>query len=167
MDTKSRERDDSGSTTARWAVFVAGFLFVALDVVLVYALIAPSVSPAVASGVTAATAVVIGGSFLDVLRRQLSGTAGPSDAPGMDSSTGGKSTFARATDVVVATTVLVPLGVFVGNLGGLALWLSASVGGPDPTTDDGDLLRDRLVSWSGRNRAFLRENGRGELPLLP
>ena len=78
-----------------------------------------------------------------------------------------KSRLVRTTEVVVAITVVLPLAVFAGNLGWLMLRLSAAVGGPDPTTADGDLLRDRLLNWSGRNRAFVRKNGRGDLPLSP
>lgn len=159
MATESPAQGDHGDGSTHWLVLLGGFAFALLDVVLVYGLVAPSVPPAAASAVAGVAAVVIGGSFLAVVGRQL-GDAPPADV-------GEKPTLVRTTEVIVAITVVLPLAVFAGNLGWLVLRLSAAIGGPDPTTADGDLLRNRLLDWSGRNRSFVRENGRGRLPLSP
>lgn len=73
----------------------------------------------------------------------------------------------RAWQLAISVVVLTGVTVVVGYGGGLLLWLSARLGGPDPRTDDGDLLRDRLLDWPERNREFMRNDGRGELPLRP
>jgi hypothetical protein len=63
--------------------------------------------------------------------------------------------------------VLSGVTILLGYGGGLLLWLSATLGGPDPVTEDGDLLRDRLLDWPDRNREFMRNDGHGDLPLRP
>lgn len=73
----------------------------------------------------------------------------------------------RLVKVVVSIVVLVPVCVFLGYGGWFVLTVSAVLGGPDPRTDDGDLLRERLFEWPDRNRAVMRTNGRAELPLSP
>ncbi|MXR50640.1 hypothetical protein GRX03_03325 [Halovenus sp. WSH3] len=73
----------------------------------------------------------------------------------------------RLLRVVVSIVVLAPVSVFVGYGGGLLLTASAALGGPDPTTDDGDPLRERLLAWPDRNREVMRTNGRADLPLSP
>lgn len=66
----------------------------------------------------------------------------------------------RIVRVVVSAVVLVPVTVFVGYGGCLVLTVIAKLGGPDPTTDDGDLLRERLFDWPDRNRDVMRTDGR-------
>jgi dolichol kinase len=156
-ETPSGERP--GDTPAHPLVILGGFAFVLLDVVLIYGLVEPSVPPVVGLVVAGVVAIAIGGSFLAVVAREYGVSGSPSPTE--------KSAFVRTTEVIVAITVVLPLAVFAGNLGWLVLRLSAAVGGPDPTIDDGDPLRRRLLDWSGRNRAFVRENGRGDLPLSP
>lgn len=73
----------------------------------------------------------------------------------------------RLWQLVVSITVLTGVSVVVGYGGGLLLWISACLGGPDPRTEDGELLRDRLLAWPERNREFMRRNGHGELPTRP
>jgi hypothetical protein len=73
----------------------------------------------------------------------------------------------RLLELVVSISVLTLVSVVVGYGGGLLLYVSAALGGPDPETEDGDLLRDRLLDWPDRNREFMRNNGYGELPLRP
>jgi len=73
----------------------------------------------------------------------------------------------RFVKVVVSVVALVPVTVFVGYGGGLVLTLVAVLGGPDPETEDGDLLRRRLLAWPDRNRDVMRTNGRADLPLKP
>ncbi len=73
----------------------------------------------------------------------------------------------RLLELAVSICVLTLVSVVVGYGGGLLLYLSAALGGPDPETADGDLLRDRLLDWPERNREFMRANGYGELPLRP
>jgi len=73
----------------------------------------------------------------------------------------------RAWQLVVSITILTGVSVVVGYGGGLLLWISSALGGPDPRTEDGRLLRDRLLEWPERNREFMRQNGHGELPLRP
>jgi len=78
-----------------------------------------------------------------------------------------KSLHVRFVQLVVSITVLTFVTVVVGYGGGLLLAISARVGGPDPKTADGDLLRDRLLDWPQRNREFMRNNGSGEFPWPP
>lgn len=73
----------------------------------------------------------------------------------------------RAWQLVVSITILTGVSVVVGYGGGLLLWICARFGGPDPTDEHGQLWRDRLLDWPDRNRAFMRRNGHGELPLRP
>jgi len=73
----------------------------------------------------------------------------------------------RIARVIVSIVVLVPVTVFVGYGGCLVLTVLAKLGGPDPTTDDGDLLRDRLFDWPDRNRKVMRTDGTTPLPLRP
>lgn len=104
---------------------------------------------------TAVVAGVLVGSVLVVLRR-------PSEATGAS----GNSTLTRAAELTVSITLLT-LVTSLAFVGGLVLALVAALGGPDPQTADGDRLRDRLLRWSDENRAFIRANGQGELPLEP
>ena len=73
----------------------------------------------------------------------------------------------RLVKVLVSIIVLTWVTVLVGYGGWTVLTISATVGGPDPRTEDGDLLRDELLSWPERNREVMRTNGRAELPLKP
>jgi hypothetical protein len=70
----------------------------------------------------------------------------------------------RLLQLILSITVMTLVTVVVGYGGGLLLFISAKFGGPDPETEDGDLLRDRLLDWPDRNREFMRNNGRGEFP---
>jgi len=159
MATETPSGERPGDSPAHPLVLLSGFAFALLDIVLIYGLVEPSVPPAAALAVAGAAGIAIGGSFLAVVAREY-GISGSS--PSTE-----KSAVVRTTEVIVAITVVLPLAVFAGNFGWLVLRLSAAVGGPDPTTADGDPLRRRLLDWSGRNRAFVRENGRGDLPLSP
>jgi len=73
----------------------------------------------------------------------------------------------RLVRIAIAVVVLVPVTVFAGYGGWLVLTASAAVGGPDPETADGELLRDRLAAWPERNREVMRTDGRLPLPLRP
>lgn len=73
----------------------------------------------------------------------------------------------RLVRVTVSIVVMVPVTVFVGYGGWMALSLTATLGVYDPETGDGDLLRHRLFEWPERNREVMRTNGRTELPLRP
>ncbi|WP_226479318.1 hypothetical protein [Natrinema amylolyticum] len=73
----------------------------------------------------------------------------------------------RVVKAVVSIVVLVPVTVFLGYGGWIVLTLTATFGGYDPETDDGALLRNRLLAWPDRNRAVMRTDGRAELPLKP
>jgi len=73
----------------------------------------------------------------------------------------------RLVKVIVSIVVLVPVTVFLGYGGWVILTASAAVGGPDPETVDGELLRYRLAAWPERNREVMRTNGEAELPLKP
>jgi len=73
----------------------------------------------------------------------------------------------RILRVIVSIVVLVPVSVFLGYGGWLVLTVLAQLGGPDPTTDDGDLLRERLFEWPDRNREVMRTDGKTPLPLRP
>lgn len=84
-----------------------------------------------------------------------------------DSGTSTDSFRVRVVRVLISIIVLVPVTVFFGYGGWLVLTLTATIGGYDPKTDDGDLLRHRLLEWPDRNRDVMRTNGRVELPLKP
>lgn len=84
-----------------------------------------------------------------------------------DDSTAQQPFTRRLLRVVISVVVLVPVSVFVGYGGGLLLTVSAVLGGPDPTTEDGEPFRDRLLAWPDRNREVMRTNGQTELPLSP
>ncbi|MFC4542556.1 hypothetical protein ACFO5R_11565 [Halosolutus amylolyticus] len=86
----------------------------------------------------------------------------------MDESTDeDKPVLVRLGELAVSIVVLTGVTVVVGYGGWALLTLSARLGGPDPRTEDGDLLRERLFVWPDRNREFMRNDGRGELPLRP
>lgn len=142
------------------ATVVAGIAMVAVDVGVVYALLATSgLSATAVYGAVALVALVIGGAFSLVVGRRLLGSAlDPETAP---------STITRVARMIVSITVLTGVAVLLGYGGGLLLALSAALGGPDPETPDGDLLRDRLLEWPERNRQFMHTNGHGTLPLRP
>lgn len=78
-----------------------------------------------------------------------------------------ESTVTRFGKLTVSIVVLTFVTVVVGYGGWALLTISAKLGGPDPETADGDLLRERLLAWPERNREFMRNNGHGELPLKP
>ena len=73
----------------------------------------------------------------------------------------------RLVRVVVSVVVLTGVTVVLGYGGWLALTLTAKLGGYDPETEDGELLRERLLAWPDRNREVMRSNGRTLLPLKP
>lgn len=73
----------------------------------------------------------------------------------------------RLAELAVSIVVLTGVTVVVGYGGWVVLTLLAKLGGPDPETADGDPLRERLLAWPERNREFMRNDGRGELPLKP
>lgn len=157
---QSSNADAATLSTPGIPTLLLGLVMVLVDVVVVYTLLATGGIPAIAVyGATGLVAVVVGGSFLAVFGRRLLGSAPASGAE--------PSTVTRVVRVVVSLTVLTGVTSLLGYGGGLLLALSAAVGGPDPRTDDGDLLRDRLLDWPERNREFMRTNGRGELPLRP
>lgn len=73
----------------------------------------------------------------------------------------------RLVRVVVSVIVLTGVTVILGYGGWIVLTLTAKVGGYDPETADGELLRDRLLAWPDRNREVMRSSGRTSLPLKP
>lgn len=88
----------------------------------------------------------------------------------MTSDTGGhndESALIRFGKLSISIAVLTFVTVLIGYGGWILLTVSAKLGGPDPETDDGDLLRKRLLAWPDRNREFMRNNGHGTLPLKP
>jgi hypothetical protein len=73
----------------------------------------------------------------------------------------------RLGRVVVSIVVLTGVSVVLGYGGWIVLTVTAKLIGYDPETDDGALLRDRLVDWPDRNREVMRTNGHAKLPLKP
>lgn len=73
----------------------------------------------------------------------------------------------RLGRILVSIIVLTGVTVVVGYGGWSILTLTAKLWGYDPETADGDRLRNRLLSWSDRNREVMRTNGRTPLPLKP
>ncbi|MBZ6496868.1 hypothetical protein [Natrinema longum] len=73
----------------------------------------------------------------------------------------------RLARVIVSVVVLTGVTVVLGYGGWIVLTLTANIGGYDPKTADGELLRERLLEWPDRNREVMRSNGRTSLPLRP
>ncbi|RQG90949.1 hypothetical protein [Natrarchaeobius chitinivorans] len=73
----------------------------------------------------------------------------------------------RLLRVCVSIVILTGVTVILGYGGWIVLTFTAKVGGYDPTTANGELLRDRLLAWPDRNREVMRSNGRTNLPLKP
>jgi hypothetical protein len=78
-----------------------------------------------------------------------------------------ESVLVRFGKLSVSIVILTGVTVVVGYGGWALLTISAKLGGPDPETTDGDLLRKRLLAWPERNREFIRNNGHDTLPLKP
>ena len=68
---------------------------------------------------------------------------------------------------VVRVVILTGVTVVFGYGGWIVLTLTASVAGYDSKTEDGDLLRNRLLDWPERNRDAMRSNGHESLPVKP
>ncbi|TYL36187.1 hypothetical protein CV102_23915 [Natronococcus pandeyae] len=73
----------------------------------------------------------------------------------------------RLVRVCVSIVILTGVTVILGYGGWIVLTFTAKVGGYDPKTADGELLRDRLLAWPDRNREVMRSNGRTSLPIKP
>lgn len=86
-----------------------------------------------------------------------------SDSNGHDD----ESVLVRFGKLSVSIAVLTFVTVVIGYGGWALLTISATLGGPDPKTTDGDVLRKRLLAWPQRNREFMRNNGHGTLPVKP
>lgn len=69
--------------------------------------------------------------------------------------------------VVISVVILTGVTVVFGYGGWIVLTLTANITGYDPETEDGDLLRDRLLDWPERNRDVMRSNGYKPLPVKP
>lgn len=158
--TSTGQTERTGSTALDWLTIAIGCVVVLADVAVAYGLLATGGVPEVVTyGGTAVVVAVVGGSFgFVLLRRRFGSTAAPDDDP---------STGTRVAQLVVSVAVVTGVSTILGYGGGLVLALGARLGGPDPRTADGDLLRDRLLDWPERNREFMRRNGRGRLPLRP
>jgi hypothetical protein len=73
----------------------------------------------------------------------------------------------RLVRVVISIVVLTGVTVVFGYGGWIILTLTANIAGYDPETEDGDLLRNRLLDWPERNREVMRSNGHKPLPVKP
>ena len=73
----------------------------------------------------------------------------------------------RVVRVVLSVVVLTGVTVVFGYGGWILLTLTANLAGYDPKTEDGDLLRNRLLDWPERNRTVMRSNGHKPLPVKP
>jgi hypothetical protein len=73
----------------------------------------------------------------------------------------------RAVRVVISVVILTGVTVVFGYGGWIVLTLTANVAGYDPKTEDGGLLRNRLLDWPERNRDVMRSNGHKSLPVRP
>lgn len=89
------------------------------------------------------------------------------DSPANHEATFTDSMTTRIIRVAVSIVVLVPVTVFLGYGGWIALTLTAAIAGYDPTTSDGNVLRERLLAWPDRNRDVMRTDGKVPLPLRP
>lgn len=73
----------------------------------------------------------------------------------------------RLVRVLISVVVLTGVTVVFGYGGWIVLTLTANIAGYDPETEEGDLLRNRLLDWPERNREVMRSNGRKPLPVRP
>lgn len=73
----------------------------------------------------------------------------------------------RAGKLAVSIGVLSLVTVVLGYGGWAVVTVSAKLGGPDPETESGDLLRERLLTWPDRNREVMRTDGRADPPWKP
>ncbi len=80
---------------------------------------------------------------------------------------GEKPLLKRALQLIVSICLMTAVTVILGYGGGLLLTIIAGAGGPNPRTEDGDPLKDRLLDWPDKNREFMKSNGEGELPWMP
>ncbi len=152
MSSPTQRRDTPGTTRFRWATIVVGLIVVLVEIVGTYVALGNwTTSRTITYGGTAVVALVVGGSFLSVAGRH--GIGSPAEAEAT-------SKIVQVSELVVSISVLTAVTVLLGSVGGLALTVIAKLGGPDPETDDGTLLRDRLLEWTQRNRDFMRHNGR-------
>lgn len=140
---------------------LAGVIVVIADIAVIYLF---TTTPTTPPGFTYVMTVTLGGcigiSYLYTVRRYLltstETATGPND-----------SALGQAAELVVSVTVLGPITVLLGTVGGLFLELIARIGGPDPVTDNSEPWRVRLRRWPKRNRAFLRSKGRESVPMTP
>lgn len=73
----------------------------------------------------------------------------------------------RLVRVLISVVFLTGVTVVLGYGGWIILTMTANITGFDPETEEGDLLRDRLLDWPERNREVMRSNGRKPLPVRP
>jgi hypothetical protein len=69
----------------------------------------------------------------------------------------------RLVRMLISIGVLTFITVIFGYGGWIVLSLTAKSVGYDPQTEEGDLLRNRLVNWPERNKEVMRSNGRKPL----
>lgn len=161
MSSPTRKSNQRGRKWFGWIMNFVTISVILTEIGGMYHLLRSIHPPAiVVYGGTTATAIVVGGAALYVASRSM----GIGDPRG---ELGDESALTRVAEVIVSVSVLSAVTVLLGSIGGLGLTILAKLGGPDPKTADGELLRNRLLNWAHENREFMRNNGRGKLPLKP
>lgn len=138
-------------------VFLIGGIIACIDILVVYLFsVTPTAPMWLSLTVTGVLSAIIVGSYLYASRSYLLTPARRRPVQARRSGT-------RIAEVIVSITILGPMTVIVGTIGGALLTGLARAGGPDPAFGADEPLRRHLFRWRERNRAFLRS--RGELPL--
>lgn len=141
------------------AVFIIGGITVGVDILVVFLFsVTPTAPMWLSLTLTGVLGVVIIASYLQATRTYLL-------TPARRDSDQEKPVRQRVSDVIVSVTVLGPMTVLVGIIGGSLLTALVRAGGPDPSFGGEEPLRRQLMRWSKRNREFLRTRGEGELPI--
>ena len=142
-------------------VFLGGSLIVVADIAAIYLLTATPTAPA---GLPFVMTVILGGmigiSYLYAASRHLTV---PPDEPVRSP----KAAAGQSAELIVSVTVIGPMSVVYGTLGGWLLEVIARLGGPDPIDEDERPWRNRLRKWRTRNREFMQSTDRKALPMRP
>lgn len=140
-------------------VFLIGGIIACIDVLVVYLFsVTPTAPMWLSLTMTGVLGAIILGSYLQATRSYLL-------TPARRRPTQAHRSGARIAEVIVSITILGPMTVIVGTIGGALLTGLTRAGGPDPAFGAEEPLRRHLLRWRRRNRAFLRRRGEGELPL--
>ena len=141
------------------AVFIIGGIIVCIDILVVlFFSVTPTAPMWLSLTLTGVLGVIIVVSYVKATRAYLL-------KPVHGDSVQQHQSRQPIADVIVSVTVLGPMTIIVGTIGGAILTVLARAGGPDLSFGEDTPLRKQLLQWRKRNRTFLQTKGQGELPL--